>query len=177
MSEQIKLRPEVARFAEKMEKQLQANEHKGGWKNCDVDFLWDELSKNHSVLDYALAHNNTSTVLRRCANIANFVMMIADNWGGLIDGVELSAPDRLQALEQENAELSEQLERMEKALDIVCEEIADHQCPQEFDLGVWPDCEDCPSRTLKDRYDPVQDITCWKRWAMEKAEKGDGADA
>ena len=30
----MKLRSEVQKFAEEMEKQLQANEHKGGWKDC-----------------------------------------------------------------------------------------------------------------------------------------------
>ena len=78
------LRPEVARFAEEMEKQLQANEHKGGWKDSDKDFLWEELGKNHSILDFALANRDMPEILRRAANIANFSMMIADNWGGLI---------------------------------------------------------------------------------------------
>ncbi len=86
----MKLRPEVARFAEEMEKQLQANEHKGGWKNCDEDFLFDELSKNHSVLDFALANGDIPEILRRAANIANFSMMIADNWGGLMGGADES---------------------------------------------------------------------------------------
>lgn len=86
-------RPVVTCFAEEMEEQLQANEHKGGWKSCDEDCLWDELTKNITILDFALANSDTPEVLRRCANIANFAMMIADNFGGLMQKVETTATE------------------------------------------------------------------------------------
>jgi hypothetical protein len=35
----ITLRPEVQAFAEIMEERLQANEHKGGWENCEPRYL------------------------------------------------------------------------------------------------------------------------------------------
>lgn len=44
------IRPEVAMFAEEMEKQLKANEHKGGWKHCDSSFLMKELQRNYDEL-------------------------------------------------------------------------------------------------------------------------------
>ena len=81
------LRPEVQKFAEEMEKQLRANEHKGGWKDCDKDFLYSELMKNITTLVVALMFNNQEEhITRRCANIANFAMMIADNFGAKAGG-------------------------------------------------------------------------------------------
>jgi len=79
----MKLRPEVKRFAEEMERQLRNNDHKGGWENCDRTFLLNELVKNYKAL---LATGKKENILRRCVNIANFAMMIADNWGGLMKG-------------------------------------------------------------------------------------------
>lgn len=84
------LRPEVAKFAWEMEKQLQANEHKGGWGECDISFLIKELMMNEIALhrDAERVHigmeEYVSSVIRRAANVANFAMMIADNWGNLM---------------------------------------------------------------------------------------------
>jgi hypothetical protein len=100
------VRPEVAQFAEEMEKQLRANEDKGGWKSCDRRFLLEELCKNYYRLEEMLiwfegpgntkrntlvSDENMPEILRRCANIANFVMMIADNHGGLMEGATTNA--------------------------------------------------------------------------------------
>ena len=71
-------------FAEEMEKQLQANEHKGDWRDCDSSFLMKELQRNYDEL-WTLQFNDKTNILRRCANIANFAMMMADNWGGLME--------------------------------------------------------------------------------------------
>lgn len=40
-------RAEVKSFAEEMEKQLRANEHKGGWNDCTARHLLDELHRNY----------------------------------------------------------------------------------------------------------------------------------
>ena len=79
------IRPEVAMFAEVMEKQLKANENKGGWKHCDSSFLMKELQRNYDAL-WSLDYEDKAHILRRAANIANFAMMIADNWGRLKEG-------------------------------------------------------------------------------------------
>lgn len=79
----IELRPEVQKFAEKMELQLRANEHKIGWKKCSDGFLMGELKKNYYAL-WGMSPWDEKIILRRAANIANFAMMIADNWGGLM---------------------------------------------------------------------------------------------
>ena len=81
------IRSEVQRFAKEMEKQLQANEHKGGWEDCDSGFLMSELEKNFNAL-WRLQPSDKAGILRRATNIANFAMMIADNWGGLMEGGE-----------------------------------------------------------------------------------------
>ncbi len=81
---QFELRPEVQRFAEAMERRLRANEHKSGWQSCDSSFLMGELEKNYDAL-WKLQPTDKVDILCRCANIANFAMMIADNWGRLMD--------------------------------------------------------------------------------------------
>lgn len=79
------LRPEVLAFAHEMEKQLRANEHKGGWKDCRLSFLMEELFRNYSSISTAHLEGNRQDVLRRRAsNVANFAMMIADNFGNLM---------------------------------------------------------------------------------------------
>jgi hypothetical protein len=71
------LRKEVNWFAHEMEKQLKANEHKPGWSHCPYEFLINELERNlHRIKHSSVAY---SEFRRRCANIANFAMMLADN--------------------------------------------------------------------------------------------------
>lgn len=78
-------REEVKKFAQEMEKQLQANEHKGGWKKCNDYLLYKGIEHNARELVQTLmmAEGNKADIIRRCANIANYAMMIADNFGGL----------------------------------------------------------------------------------------------
>ncbi|MEK3658213.1 hypothetical protein NSQ29_01460 [Paenibacillus sp. FSL F4-0236] len=71
-----RLRKEVARFTVLMEEQLRANEDKGGWENATQLFLKNELEKNFRRLWSCGSHEEFR---RRCANIANFAMMLADN--------------------------------------------------------------------------------------------------
>lgn len=71
-----KVGTEVGEFSAEMEKQLQANEHKGGWQDCTNEYLAGKLKKNLSKMEGCISH---SEFRRRCANIANFAMMLADN--------------------------------------------------------------------------------------------------
>jgi hypothetical protein len=72
----------IRSFAFDMEKQLKANDHKPGWEEehwCDlVHFL--ERNLNHLKADL-MERNSKQEIARRCANIANYAMMIADNEG------------------------------------------------------------------------------------------------
>jgi len=74
MKEEV--RTSVVKFSYEMEKQLQANEDKGGWSNCTEQFLRNNLEKNLRSLTTCNSH---SEYRRRCANIANFAMMLHEN--------------------------------------------------------------------------------------------------
>lgn len=93
---QLQLRPEVQRFAEAMERQLQANDHKGGWSDEELPWLFERLKQETDELlavvksaDIVLRHGNLddyrrfdfSELHREAADVANFAMMIANNAG------------------------------------------------------------------------------------------------
>lgn len=87
----MKLRPEVQRFAEAMEKRLRANDHKGGWCDCPLDYLITRLDEETSELLVALGkavgfnlQRGASRIRKEAADVANFAMMIADNYGDLM---------------------------------------------------------------------------------------------
>ena len=88
----------VARMAVQMEAQLRANEHKGGWPNCHPSWLCAELTRNlaelqHVILRADYAHEwSRQDAVRRCANIANFAAMIADNLGALPEVDQQATP-------------------------------------------------------------------------------------
>lgn len=70
------IRPELGWFAEQMEKQLTENEHKGGWLSSREDYLIAELERSLR----RIKSSNIASVeyTRKCANIANYAMMLAD---------------------------------------------------------------------------------------------------
>lgn len=76
-------RKEVMKFAHDMESQLKVNEHKGNWKREHHELITGELARNFgSLLDeLAKEDKDKHEITIRCANIANFAMMIADNEG------------------------------------------------------------------------------------------------
>lgn len=76
----LEYRSEVHWFADEMEKQLKANEHKGGWSNTAGEFLMKEMEKNYLQMVYG--NLTPHDFQKRCANIANFAMMLADNERG-----------------------------------------------------------------------------------------------
>ncbi|TYS68684.1 hypothetical protein FZC76_06985 [Sutcliffiella horikoshii] len=77
-------RKEVREFAQAMEIMLALNEQKGHWKNEHWQFLKRELSKNYHrlVTELLKEDHDKYEITLRCANIANFAMMISDNYGG-----------------------------------------------------------------------------------------------
>lgn len=94
----LELRPEVAAFAQAMEAQLRANDHKPGWKGIEPDALLDRLREERRELEVAVlqievyAMGNCSPantthyvgrVVKEAADVANFAMMVADVCGGL----------------------------------------------------------------------------------------------
>lgn len=76
------MRPEVQKFAEAMEARLAANDYKGGWEECSPLYLlggvMEELNELVDHLDTRAASKDE--VLHEAADVANFVMMLADNY-------------------------------------------------------------------------------------------------
>jgi hypothetical protein len=72
------LRPPLRRFAIEMECWLRANDHKGGWRDCDPAWLLARLREEAKELEQAMARGVGSEIRREAADVANFAMMIAD---------------------------------------------------------------------------------------------------
>lgn len=78
-------RESVQWFAEQMEIKLRENDHKGGWDNCGIFWLLNQLVKEVKELSDAMnsGHNSESgldlkNIIREASDVANFAMMIAD---------------------------------------------------------------------------------------------------
>lgn len=86
------MRAEIQRFAGAMEKALQENDHKGGWKNESVNFLTVEaechlkcleMQARRLIQDGAYEPVETTAELKAkilddAADVANFALMVAD---------------------------------------------------------------------------------------------------
>lgn len=79
------MREEVKEFAELMENKLKANDHKGGWDGCSIDFLTYRLREEQAELFQALTlfyrfpnEQTLKLVQDECADVGNFSMMISD---------------------------------------------------------------------------------------------------
>lgn len=75
----LALRQSVATFAQAMEEKLRENDHKGGWRACDMQYLSMRLTQEREELRRAVERGDSEEVLREAADVANFCMMIADN--------------------------------------------------------------------------------------------------
>ena len=73
-------RHEVRWFAGQMEAKLKANDHKGGWNRCELMYLWARAHEELGEVVGALMQEKTADeIIKECADVANMVMMIADN--------------------------------------------------------------------------------------------------
>jgi len=72
-------RREVEWFAGMMEKKLRANDHKGGWHNCKNDYLFKRIREEITELADAILYED-GDVIDEAVDVANFAMMIADNF-------------------------------------------------------------------------------------------------
>ncbi|MHC4501833.1 MAG: hypothetical protein ACYTFI_00895 [Planctomycetota bacterium] len=99
----MRLRAEVDSFAAEMERELQANDHKGGWKDCSPWPLFAEMTNHKRALqrsvgdllametDVAMGSHGDlpkqqqliDRIRDDAADVANFAMMIADVCGAL----------------------------------------------------------------------------------------------
>ncbi|MCM3704035.1 hypothetical protein [Paenibacillus macerans] len=92
MSNNPQLRESVEWFAQQMEMKLRENDHKGGWDNCEINYLFSRLNEEVKELkssvarvglkgnwaDMPLSSSTPLDVAREAADVANFAMMIAD---------------------------------------------------------------------------------------------------
>lgn len=74
------VRSEVLAFAIEMEKVLRMNDHKGGWKEIGVEFLFRRLKDECNELGRC-GGEDKNEIVKEAVDIANFAMMIADNSG------------------------------------------------------------------------------------------------
>jgi NTP pyrophosphatase (non-canonical NTP hydrolase) len=72
--------PEVLWFAGRMQEKLNANSHKCGWKNEGLQYLSMRLTQERKELTEAFKSGDKERVIKECADLANFAMMIADNF-------------------------------------------------------------------------------------------------
>jgi uncharacterized protein YdeI (YjbR/CyaY-like superfamily) len=72
----------IDRFAMVMKTKLLENIHKGHWKDCTLNYLSRRLTQERKELLKAVTDNKEKPVdvIREAADVANFAMMIADNY-------------------------------------------------------------------------------------------------
>ncbi|GIQ63546.1 hypothetical protein PACILC2_21140 [Paenibacillus cisolokensis] len=78
------LRSEVQWFAQQMEAKLRDNDHKGGWENESLLWLYmrmiEEVEEVKAEIKAAFDREiDYNKIIREAADVANFAMMIADN--------------------------------------------------------------------------------------------------
>jgi len=92
------VRPAVAWFAEQMEAALRRNDHKGGWAGMDHETLLMRCGDEMVELKHCWNLGNGAQVkgdkhiVAEAADVANFAMMIADNYGSRIGDALLAVP-------------------------------------------------------------------------------------
>ena len=87
----MKPRQAVEDFAIDMEVKLRANEYKGGWDDCDLEFLLEKLTEEKRELvvatrkfndnHYSVSPPNSQLkqrVIDEAADVGNIAMMISD---------------------------------------------------------------------------------------------------
>ena len=81
----MKPRDSVQWFATKMESVLRDNDHKTGWSDMELIWLFERMGDEWAELEVFLQDSDgfksdcRKDIINQCADIANFAMMIADN--------------------------------------------------------------------------------------------------
>ncbi len=80
ISEITGIRVPVLKFAFEMERKLRINSGKGGWQDCDNDYLLSRINDELFELKACINEKKVKrAIINECADVANFAMMIADN--------------------------------------------------------------------------------------------------
>lgn len=64
-----------------MQKELEANSHKGeigDWKDCDIEYLSNDVLYHAAKMIHAIRHGETEKVIEFAADTANMAMMVRD---------------------------------------------------------------------------------------------------
>ncbi len=106
------IRPEIERFALVMEEKFRKHDGQGWFMDdADMDFLWDRLEEELEELEAAILADVTDIavaeqrVRRECADVANFALLIAMNYGFRSAEEFGSTPTRVRKIENEIARL------------------------------------------------------------------------
>lgn len=88
----MSLRASVRRFAHIQNVVLNKskNRSKGGWKDCSFDYLIKRLKEEVKELESSIKKITKDTapdIDSECADVANFAMMISDNFNRLHRGI------------------------------------------------------------------------------------------
>ena len=109
-------RESVCWFSGLMETKLRENDHKGHWRNCDLEYMEQRIREEFAELSAALMqyqiaslspHEATRTrylgdrVKREAADVANFAMMIADRVRGELLDLDSAEPEDSDAVHVE----------------------------------------------------------------------------
>ena len=71
----------ILSFASAMQKELDENSYKGkrGWKDNRIDELVKRAKQElEEVIQVMIEHQPTEVILSECADVGNFMMMVAD---------------------------------------------------------------------------------------------------
>ncbi len=77
----IKVRKEVMRFAEDMERILRDNDYKGGWGKCSKKYLLNKLQEE--ILEVYKEKYGRSFLRKELIDVANICMMLWDKEEGM----------------------------------------------------------------------------------------------
>ena len=73
------MRKTVEWFAKEMDKELNRNSHKGGWKGCGVERLYSGfLEETLELYEQIFKYHSKQGIIEEAIDVANFAMMIAD---------------------------------------------------------------------------------------------------
>jgi len=79
MTHPIELRPEVREFAELMEMNLRANDHKTNWKDCTFQYLFGRLFDELAELGEQFLEPKSSRILV-CSDLKKIACGIQEGW-------------------------------------------------------------------------------------------------
>ena len=85
LSRQVLIDQDMATLVEIMKEKLEENSFKGTWENMDNEDLFSYLRFETVELSDAIFSEPDEAIIRECADIANFAMMIAGNARRRID--------------------------------------------------------------------------------------------